>query len=164
LELVQRLGVAAPSVRVLGSTLALQPEHEQLWALGLAGLVLKHECGNAVGVAVRAVAQGWRVVTPGARALVGNEANPRVWVLRSAALPDDLPPHLQRVAYLRYVRQLTPDQIAEELVLSPNTVESYLKIIKSALHLDGRTQLLTRGFVAVTHGAEENAPLCPLTV
>lgn len=150
---LQRGSDTSPELRWLGCALALQPEHQQLWKQGLAGIVLKHECGDAIGLAICAVAQGQHVITPGVQPMLGKgESGDQAWVLQPSLMPKHLSPHLLRVAYLRYVRQLTPDQIAEELMLSANTVESYLKVIKSALQLDGRANLLTRGFVAMTHG------------
>ncbi|MCI0626817.1 MAG: hypothetical protein L0387_35080 [Acidobacteria bacterium] len=152
LECFERMRMKWPEMRVLGSTLAFQSEHEELWRQGLAGLVLKHECGNAIGLAVRAAAQGWRVLTSGTLALANIKSDKaRVRIVQPLALPGDMPHHLSRVANLRYIRQLTPDQIAEELVLSENTVESYLKVIKRVLHLEGRERLLTRGFMVMTN-------------
>lgn len=152
IECVRHLRQAAPELRLICSALMLQPGYGELWAMGVSGLVLKGECGHAVGLAVSLTAEGWRVVTPGARVLLADGADPHVCVIEPVGLPRDLSPHLRRVARLRYARQLTPDQIAEELALSLSTVESYLKIIKSALYLDGRERLLTRGFMSVTRG------------
>lgn len=140
------LWAAAPGVRVVASALAPRLEHAALWPLGLDGWVLKQECGTAAPLAVWAAAHGWRVATPGVLEWLPDQTE--VLVTTPAPWPLDFPPHLQRVAYLRYGRYLTPEQIAEELVLSGQTVESYLKVIKQALGLD-RKQLLAQGFRAL---------------
>lgn len=160
-ESVRWVRAVMPTARILASALQPRPEHPSLWAQGVEGLVLKHECAWAAGVAVRAVAAGWRVLTPGLLSPCGDGLRPADHVLPTPQLPHDLPAHLRRILYLRYVRQLTPDQIAAELVLSANTVESYLKIVKSALQLEGREQLLTRGFMALLSLAADLSPEAP---
>ena len=151
-ETAQRLHSLYPQLKLLASALEARPEYGALLGSVLDGLVLKHECAHSLSLAISAVMRGMKVITPHVQERLTLSTCAGYWVLRPIPLPHDLPPHLQRAAYLRYVRQLTPDQIAEELTLSLSTVESYLKIVKGALHLDGRDHLLTRGFMTVTRG------------
>jgi DNA-binding NarL/FixJ family response regulator len=127
------------------------------FAMGSDGILFKNECADSLGLAISHCAIGDFVTTPSIAPLIdpilvslpaAKQRN--VFIPPSIYLPADMPAHLRKVAYMRYVRGLTTDQIAEELSLSLYTIDDYLKQIKLCLDLPGRSLLLTRGFIKIT--------------
>lgn len=115
------------------------------------GIMLKNECRDGLMLAIEGCVAGDLVITPGIASLLSENVLHRpARLVPDVGLPDEMSPRLRSVAYMRYVRGLTPDQIAEELVLSPNTVDGYLREVKAMLRIDSRKNLPTEGFYNVT--------------
>jgi DNA-binding NarL/FixJ family response regulator len=141
-----------PALKILCLSLLAEPEivHRAIRA-GIDGYLQKNECADGLCLAIEHCLAGEFVATPTiAQVLTTGGIGRACFVLPRVDLPPTMAEHLRRVAYLRYVRGLTGDQIAEEMVLSRLTVDSYLKQIKSILHIATRSNLLTRGFMAIT--------------
>ncbi|WP_018332614.1 response regulator [Actinomycetospora chiangmaiensis] len=131
-DLVPRLRRASPSTRVLLFTAF--PEHSAVapsLAAGAVGLLVKDASGAALGAAIR------DVVRTGAY---------RSGLTASADAP--LTPREYDV--LRLVASgHTNTEIAQELVLSPNTVKTYLQNVMRKLDARNRAQVITN---ARAHG------------
>jgi DNA-binding NarL/FixJ family response regulator len=151
-EMVAAARQSYPALRIMCLTLHPQPDLiQRVLGLGVDGLVQKNECADGLGLGVERCMMGEFVITPSVTiAMANTNLHRSCFVLPWVALPEAMANHLQKAAYLRYVRGLTRDQIAEELVLTHFTVDSYLKQIKAILHIATRSNLLTRGFMAIT--------------
>lgn len=139
-------------LRILCLTLSPAPDIlQRVLKVGVDGLLQKNECADGIGLSINQCLKGRFVTTPSVAQLIATHSIERsCYVVPEIELPREMTSHLRQVAYLRYVRGLTTNQIAEDLFLSPYTVRSYLKHIKAILNITGRRNLLTRGFMTIT--------------
>jgi DNA-binding NarL/FixJ family response regulator len=154
LRLVEQARGRSRDLLILCLTLEPAPEMiPRLVDAGVDGIMMKNECRDGLMLAIEGCVAGDLVITRSIAPLLSRFALKRpARVIPDVSLPEDMSPRLRTVAYMRYIRGLTPDQIAEELVLSSNTVDGYLREIKAILRLDRRHNLPTRGFYNVTRG------------
>jgi DNA-binding NarL/FixJ family response regulator len=152
-EVTAELAAAHPEVRVL--ILSASGEHDDVLAAvkaGATGYLVKSASREELVDAVRRVARGDTVFTPGLAGLVLGEYR-RLAEGPSSAAPRT--PHLtdRETEVLRLVAKgLTYKQIAERLVLSHRTVQNHVQSTLRKLQMHNRVQL-TR--YAIEQGLDE---------
>jgi DNA-binding NarL/FixJ family response regulator len=156
-EVTRELVRADPSVRVL--VLSASGERDDVLAAvtaGAIGYLVKSASREELLAAVRSVAAGDAVFTPGLAGLVLGEF--RRLAGHPAGADDPDVPHLTPREYevLRLVATCRSyRQIAEELTLSHRTVQNHVQNTLRKLHLHNRVELVR---YAIEQGLEEGGP------
>lgn len=126
-EVVEQLRTLAPQTAVVLLTMHRSRQHvRRAFALGVSAYVLKESAGADLIEAVRAAHQKRRYISP---------------TLADVLLEQDEPSPLERLSererqvLVRVVRGMSSAEIAEELHLSPKTVETYRSRIMDKLDI-----------------------------
>lgn len=143
IEAARRIRAAVPDARILMLTMS-DDESDLFEAIkaGASGYLLKDLPGEEVAEAIRRVHDGQAIIPPGMAATLLNEFT------RLAAVPvapegGTPPPQLteREVEVLRLVaRGMANREIADQLVISENTVKNHVRNILEKLHLHSRVE------------------------
>jgi DNA-binding NarL/FixJ family response regulator len=137
LQLLRRLQAAAPQVAVVVLTMYAEEEYVlRALAAGASGYVLKLAEPEAVVEAIGRGARGDLYIDPAVARSVARRA-----VREPEAEPLTL---RERDVLERIARGLTNRQIAEELFISPNTVETHRRHILEKLGVRSRAELVAQ--------------------
>lgn len=135
LEVLRRLPEVAPDARVVILTMHAEEEYVmQALAAGADGYVLKMAEPDVVGEAIQRAVRGELYLDPAVAPGVARRAVTR-------AEPDALTPREREVLGL-IARGLTNREIAEELVISLNTVETHRRHILEKTRARSRAELV----------------------
>ena len=143
------LAAAAPSARILVMSV-ISREDVVLDAVrsGAHGYVWKNESGSGIASAVNAVAEGRFVMTPAIAAAVMGEARElrryAAEVLPAEREYRELTTTLRRTLYLFCVAGLSIKEIAAELQISPNTVQSRIQTAYQIIGAASRQEAFAR--------------------
>jgi DNA-binding NarL/FixJ family response regulator len=143
IEACRRIRAAVPGARILMLTMS-DDESDLFEAVkaGASGYLLKDLPGEEVAEAIRKVHDGQAIIPPGMAATLLNEFTR----LSQSPQPHEggpPPPQLtdREVEVLRLVaRGLANREIAEQLVISENTVKNHVRNILEKLHLHSRVE------------------------
>ncbi len=143
IEACRRIRVAVPEARILMLTMS-DDESDLFEAIkaGASGYLLKDLPGEEVADAIRRVHDGQAIIPPGMAATLLSEFTrlSKVPVAPEGGTP---PPQLtdREVEVLRLVaRGLANREIADQLVISENTVKNHVRNILEKLHLHSRVE------------------------
>jgi DNA-binding NarL/FixJ family response regulator len=149
IEATRRIRETSPDIRILMVTMLEDDSVFAAMRAGARGYVVKGAEPTEVLRAIRAVADGEAIFSPGiAERLIHYFTSPPVGVgdptsSAAASIFPDLTEREREV--LRLIAQgLTNSAIAEQLVLSPKTVRNYITEIFSKLQVADRAQAIVR--------------------
>lgn len=140
IEAARQIRNEHPEIAIVILTSSESDEHlRQAVSLGISGYLLKNLDGEELFELLAGIERGEAAMTREMAArLLKNVANAR------AGTPEDDSLTSRELEVLRFVaRGASNMQIADELVISVNTVKSHLKHILAKLQLDNRTQVAT---------------------
>ncbi len=143
IEACRRIRVAVPEARILMLTMS-DDESDLFEAIkaGASGYLLKDLPGEEVADAIRRVHDGQAIIPPGMAATLLSEFT-RLSKVPVPAEGGSPPPQLtdREVEVLRLVaRGMANREIADQLVISENTVKNHVRNILEKLHLHSRVE------------------------
>ncbi len=141
IDACRRIHCAAPDTRIVMLTMS-DDEADLFDAIkaGASGYLLKDLPGEEVAAAIRAVHDGQAIIPPGMAATLLNEFSRLSQEAGGTASPDTRLTD-REVEVLRLVaRGLANREIAEQLVISENTVKNHVRNILEKLHLHSRVE------------------------
>jgi DNA-binding NarL/FixJ family response regulator len=141
IEACRRISAAAPATRILMLTMS-DDESDLFEAIkaGASGYLLKDLPGEEVAEAIRKVHDGQAIIPPGMASTLLKEFSRLSRENGSASSPDTRLTD-REVEVLRLVaRGLANREIADELVISENTVKNHVRNILEKLHLHSRVE------------------------
>ena len=152
IEATKEIKRLSPHTAVL--VLSAYDDDEYVFAIleaGAAGYLLKNARGSELIDAVRRVHAGESVLHPAIAAKVLRKVAPQV-TSEGAPVPETLTDREQQVLTLA-ARGLSNRQIAEQLFLSPRTIQSHMANIFAKLRVGSRTEAvmfaLRRGWISI---------------
>jgi DNA-binding NarL/FixJ family response regulator len=141
IDACRRIRVAAPDTRILMLTMS-DDESDLFEAIkaGASGYLLKDLPGEEVSDAIRRVYDGQAIIPPGMAATLLQEFS-RLSRQSVPGVSEDTRLTEREVEVLRLVaRGLANREIADELVISENTVKNHVRNILEKLHLHSRVE------------------------